>query len=119
VIGFGDLSSGRGRDDELSRASENFVSRYEGGFLGSDGVFGPDPEDSGREAGREVGRELDGLVALTGESTVVPADPSGAREFLAPSFARLDLVLVGVTVCALVGLAVSLSRASDISSPDD
>ncbi len=103
----GDLRSGRGSEEELSRASSAIESRCEGGLLtDSTGVRAVEPEDAGRD-----GDCLDGLSEAS-----VGVLGSGALVKRAASLPRLDdLVVAELTVRALAGFGV---WSAATTSPD-
>lgn len=100
VVGRGD---GRGREDVLSLASRDFISRAEGlvvpptGVLDLTGMAKADGSGATRVGFGEESLERFG---------------SGALKVRPASRVRRDRDFVAVTVCALVGLGISLaSRA--------
>jgi len=119
---FGDLESGRGKDAELRRASGTIFSSGDGLFTSILGALELGP---GREGLDPTDRGVFGVLAggfagdLTWGPPVACAFGSGAL-VTRPSFALLDLVLAGPTVCARVGAmfftGVGAGAASDIVS---
>lgn len=139
----GDRMSGRGRDDELSRASSEIDSRWWccalGGSdrrLSSDGRAGGVlrlEEDPGRDeldvcfwrcfgdridgsmgGERIISGALFGVWLVTVSSALVAVAMLVPLEALVTSFVRRDLVEVGVTVCDRVGfLGGSFCSVSD------
>lgn len=119
---FGDRESGRGSDAELRRASSAMFSSGDGRFTSILGALELGPGGEGLVAGdRGVLGVLAGDFAgdLAWEPPAACALGSGAL-VTRPSFALLDLVLAGPTVCARVGAmfftGVGAGAASDIVS---
>lgn len=104
-LGMGDLISGSGKDDVLSRASRAFMSRrLVWRFAGPAELITVEPDEDGREGGRfDFGV---GSVDLLG---------SGALVTRPPSFSRRDLVVAGETVCARA-ILLMVGVFSDITS---